>query len=498
MANPETPDDEDEEQLVSKEMFDGSYVRVDVVKGPAHAMKFVVLKAGQVQDPAAIAAITSTRNSAATGGPLEVTPVSKATEQAKTIVTGTPHILAVAVPAAPTEAKAEAVKKADDLDPTEVLAEPDKGDPTDGADAPGSPAWEAVDAATARKWTAILARAKFALGVMADRENLEVAVGESEDVDSAWSMEDASCAIDYAIGILAPFAVDEQSESDTASEELGAVAKAMKTASTDDLDVIESLGPVRKAGRVLSASNEAAIRGAVDSLQKVLASLPAAPEDVTKSKEVIVKTEDSKPVTKAKGDPMVACYDAQGRLLGAVAAADLTPLSAGTPIDDKEPAPAPAEDAAAAPAADGTTPAAAETPPPAPAPAEGAAQNQAVAKAQSPQEIAEFVKSEVAGAVKAESEEHQRVVKDLEARLAKVEAQPAPGGPLLSGLALGGLIPTSGGHLALRGQEPEADSPEIVRIKKALEGTKDPVQQAQLHRELSFHQMRERLGGQPK
>ncbi|WP_210594835.1 hypothetical protein [Streptomyces scabiei] len=46
---------------------------------------------------------------------------------------------------------------ATDLDPTVVLAEPDQG-PQGNPDVPGSPAWEAVDAATARKWTSILSR----------------------------------------------------------------------------------------------------------------------------------------------------------------------------------------------------------------------------------------------------------------------------------------------------------------------------------------------------
>lgn len=485
----------EEEGPVAKEMFDATYEHVDVVKGPAHSMRFIVLKAAETQDPAAAATLTtSTQNLAATGSPKEAAPVEN--EQ----------------PAS--------VKKADDLDPTEPLASADKGDPTDGAEEPGSPAWEAVDAATARKWTAILSRAKNALGVMADRENLEVAVGAGDgdpsDLESAWNLEDASGAIDYAIQVLAPFAVDEQTEVDT---QLEAVAKAMVKVSTDDLDIIESLGPVRKAGRVLSASNEAAIRGAVDSLQKVLASLPAAPEDVTKSKEapavkdgptLVVKikpevdeealAEAKTKIRKAKGDPMVAIYDANGSLLGAVDQTDITPLSAGTPVDGTEPKPAPdnadaAPDAASTAEATPAQPGAAEPGAPAAAPAEGEPDAQAVAKAQSP-DIAELVRNQVAEAVKAVSEGHEKVVKELGDRLAKVEAQPAPGGPLLSGLARGGLTPK--GHVVLRGGDEVTESPEIVRIKKVLEETKDPAAAAQLHRELSFHQMRERLGAEPQ
>ena len=50
----------------------------------------------------------------------------------------------------------------DGMDPTVPLAEPDEmgaGDPTD----PGSPAWESIDAATARSGARIPSRARVAL-----------------------------------------------------------------------------------------------------------------------------------------------------------------------------------------------------------------------------------------------------------------------------------------------------------------------------------------------
>lgn len=161
----------------------------------------------------------------------------------------------------------------DGLDPTVPLAAPDMdadGDPLD----PGSPAWEAIDAATACKWTSILARAKAAVGLLADREMLEAAAGD--DSEQVWCLEDACCAIDYAISILAPFAAGEQAEADK-GEAFSAFGKAIAGFDTSALDTVESLGAVRKAGRVLSAANEAAILAATESLQKVLASLPAAP-----------------------------------------------------------------------------------------------------------------------------------------------------------------------------------------------------------------------------
>jgi hypothetical protein len=182
---------------------------------------------------------------------------------------------------------------ADDLDPTTVLAEPD-GDAPGDENAPGSPAWEAIDAATARKWTGIAVRLKNALSVMADREMLEAATGDCDDAGEAWSLQDAECALDYVIDTLAGFAVGEQAEAELGGEALEAVGKAMSGFDVAPLEVLEAFAPVRKAGRVLSAGNESAIRGAVDALQKVLASLPAP------------TTDDGQPVAKQTKETAVS------------------------------------------------------------------------------------------------------------------------------------------------------------------------------------------------
>lgn len=169
----------------------------------------------------------------------------------------------------------------DGMDPTVPLACPEDeapGDPTD----PGSPAWEAIDAATAAKWLSIAARLKNALCVLAEREMLEAASADPDDIEHAWDLEDAKCAVEYAIEQLAVFAACEQAEAELGAE-MEAIGKALAGFDTAPLAVIEGLAEVRKSGRVLSSANEAAIRGAVESLQKVLASLPEAP--VAKSKE---------------------------------------------------------------------------------------------------------------------------------------------------------------------------------------------------------------------
>lgn len=195
----------------------------------------------------------------------------------------------------------------DGLDPTVPLAAPEEsapGDPTD----PGSPAWEAIDAATAQKWTSILARARVAVDLLSEREMLEAVSADPGDADNACGLQDVCCAIDYAISVLAPFAVAEQSEADCGTEQMQAIGKAMAADLGGPLAAIEGLAAVRKAGRVLSASNEAAIRSAAASLNRVLATLPAAPaaDDVTKEKETAVagtatETEQAAPVAKETG-----------------------------------------------------------------------------------------------------------------------------------------------------------------------------------------------------
>lgn len=163
----------------------------------------------------------------------------------------------------------------DGMDPTVPLAAPDEmapGDPTD----PGSPAWESIDAATAQKWLSIAARLKNALGVLAEREMLEAASADPDDIENAWDLQDAMCAVDFAIEQLAVFAAGEQAEAELGAE-CEAMCKALAGFDPAPLGVIEGLTAVAKSGRVLSSANEAAIRSATESLQKVLASLPAAP-----------------------------------------------------------------------------------------------------------------------------------------------------------------------------------------------------------------------------
>jgi hypothetical protein len=183
----------------------------------------------------------------------------------------------------------------DGLDPTVPAAAPDglddiPGDPTD----PGSPAWEAVDAATAVKWSTILAAGKRAVCWLQERELLEAATVDPDDQDNACDLATVLDALDYAIGVLAPYAVSEQSEADGGALEM--IGKSAEPPS-----VAAAMVAIAKAGRVLSSANESKIRSAAQALNDVLASLPQAPDaggTAAVTKEGAMPQTETAPVAK--------------------------------------------------------------------------------------------------------------------------------------------------------------------------------------------------------
>lgn len=89
---------------------------------------------------------------------------------------------------------------------------------------------------------------------------------------------------------------------------------------------------VVKAGRVLSAANEALIRSAMQNLETVVASLP--PETPTLKGTGMSKTAT---VAKTKEDPAVPVYDQGGSLVGIVDPDKIQELQPGTPIGSAKP-----------------------------------------------------------------------------------------------------------------------------------------------------------------
>lgn len=428
------------------------------------------------------------------------------------------------------------------LDPTVLLAEPENDDAPGNPSEPGSPAWESIDAATARKWTAILARARAALELMSDRENLEAASADPDDAEAACDLQDAACAIDYAISILAPFAVDEQAEADCCGDEMGIIGKALGAFDVAPLETVEALAQVRKAGRVLSSANEDAIRGAVESLQKVLASLPAAPTADTDGGQAVAKTANEEPdmdtptlsadvtevsgqepamgiqspqpqpvagaavtdVSKADGDKpaMMAVYDADGNLIGIVDPGKVTEIQgakaaapdAGHEDEPEQDAPetpaAPPTDLTPAPSVDAGTPADEVTKTSAEAPAG----NENVLKGS---DIATLVKAAIdeysagqADFVKglkdqnaALEERNQELIKttaSLAERLTAVENAPA-----VMAIAGHGAVPP---RELLRGQDQGGSAVELTKgqeLRKQLAMATDAVTQERIKREMN-------------
>ena len=234
----EIPDD-------ATEIVNARLPRVDLVKAPASGMAFFIAKQSLEETPV-------------TPDPVEKSEADD------------------------TLASAVASPKLGDERPTTA-----PGDPDD----PSSAAWEAVDAANARAAVNTLVELKGLVAGLLSREALEAVTGDDpEDGENAYDLDGVLCALDCALSVLAPFAVTEQSEADDRAEDALVKVSGLAAGCAD---------VITKAGRVLSSANENAIRNAVESLQKVLASLPAAKEaDMTKADETVEPTTDD--VTKAE------------------------------------------------------------------------------------------------------------------------------------------------------------------------------------------------------
>lgn len=241
----------------------------------------------------------------------------------------------------------DAVVKADDEELLEAAPAGAEGDESE----PGSPAWEAVDAATGAEALGALFQVKRVLAVLVDRETTEAFKGDDDSYENSWDLQSACGLVDSAISILAPYVAGELDESEQSVEKSTGSVR----------DGLESFVSFVKAGRSLSSANESALRGAAAAIQNVLASLPAPVEDVAKSEEPVEEVvEPVAEVTKAKSDPQVLVYDANGKVIGSVDPTQLTTFANSASPDaaaadpDAEPAAEPAADAPAAdaPAAD--------------------------------------------------------------------------------------------------------------------------------------------------
>ncbi|BCT75549.1 hypothetical protein SCMU_13910 [Sinomonas cyclohexanicum] len=226
---------------------------------------------------------------------------------------------------------------------------------------PGDRDWEATDAATARKWIAVLTRAKHAVDLLTTREQIEAAAGDPDDFWDALDLSEACCAIDHAIGVLAVYAAGEDGEVMAADD--AAVLKAAAAIDPDVLATIEGLAPVVKTGRALPAPDGTALKDAATAVAGTLAALPHAPQPTTQVEKETPVAEQQTPETPAaeaetltKADTLTAVYDAAGHLIGVVAPDSITPVEPGPTAEDTAEdtdEDEPVEDAAADAPADG-------------------------------------------------------------------------------------------------------------------------------------------------
>jgi hypothetical protein len=153
-------------------------------------------------------------------------------------------------------------------DEGDLLEDPDDGVPGNADLDPGSPAWESADANTAVAALSDLARLRAVVGMLADREEVEAVTSDPDDAENVWSLEDAECAIDYAMSVLAPYAIDEQAEVD-----LSDVTKSVME-HRGDIATVEVYQPLIKVGAKLSAASMAKLAAAKQAIDDLVASMP--------------------------------------------------------------------------------------------------------------------------------------------------------------------------------------------------------------------------------
>jgi hypothetical protein len=431
-------DDEDHE------IYDPSVPRVDAVAGPAHGIPFHIIKA----------------------------ETGRLTKEQQSMA----------------EDLAENVAEAHDAADTDPAIAGDtvnaEDDPT--ASDPGSPAWEAIDAAKARETLVGLTAVKQLVSTLAGRENAESVApdGDGSGYGNSCDLDAAGQALDFALGILAKYAVTEQAEADLGLAEIEAQAEALGL--TKALDRT----PVLKAGRVLSSANEAALRQILEQLTAILAQVDKAPTAAEGGEPIkVTKAAD----LGAMPGPLLELLEqflAAAQAWQATQSTDTETPEEAAPVAEPTTAADPAADpatpvqAAAEPAATPETPA---DPAPAPVPADPST---AAAPADGVEDVHKALSGEgdliarltksledtfAERLTKSMTDAVEAAVKPLEERIVKMEAQPAPGGPMLAG-----QLPALLAQMQSRGQDMADTGPlnPVQELQKHLNGISDPQQRA--------------------
>ncbi len=161
----------------------------------------------------------------------------------------------------------------------------------DDVNTPGSAAWESVDADCATQAATFLMQAADLISAFAEREGIEVAAGEGNDLFDQW---DAQCALDAvtaALGVMARLAFHEGMEASKAAKcsTCNGTGKIMD-GHRDCPDCSDNEGVAEKAGKRLSTKSVTALAAARDHLTELMGDDDPAKsdDDATKSEKDIL------------------------------------------------------------------------------------------------------------------------------------------------------------------------------------------------------------------
>lgn len=237
---------------------------------------------------------------------------------------------------------------------------------------PGSKSWEAADSARLQDATQLCVQLKQLLTDAAGREQTEGQTVDPSDLDQAWTLQDACSMLDWLLGTVAAMAATEQHESDMAPDTADGVVKA---------------------GKTISTASAAKIKSARDHMVQGAAHLTDLLGEGEPDQEVEVTKEELDAMLTARDDALL------------VKMAELIKPAEAAPVVDGE----------VTKAADETKSATTDTTAAAPA--------VEVLKAADLESVLKSVMPEMIKAA----------VTPLEARLAVVENQPRPAGPMFNG-----------------------------------------------------------------
>lgn len=261
--------------------------RVDGVSSPANGMPFLVMKS---------AGVTGTDNEGDHAGPgsppaacaVPVTP-AELMDQARAVVKamrergwiGREQLFLDAIKASDPVPGMASYTPPEEPDPGDASSAENAATGPDVSDAagnaPGSPAWEADDSALLAKAAGMLADLATILQRACAREQVEYAVGAEADCTDVWSIEDAVCYVNMALGIVSRLTFTEAAEAgpQVDSDALG-VAKAtidrlLNAADEREVDDMDRAELDAIIDAKVTKSVDAAVTSALNGLDKKIA-----------------------------------------------------------------------------------------------------------------------------------------------------------------------------------------------------------------------------------